>query len=324
MMKTSVIRLGGVTAVLGGLYLLILFIIQAGGNDTDEGGILWQALPFMPIFLTIGAAGLLKLAKGHIGVQIGAVVMGLGAVLMAVGFGMMVWFNNDNGWSVMFWGMNLQPIGFLLFGLANWRVHVLRRWNGSPLIVGLVCCLLLALTVFAQDALGLTERQSDLAFGVYLLTLAVGWILLGVDMVIGGRDTAVPTTATVSLFLLILLLAACGGGNEAKVSFQSPEDGQTAVSPVHIVMQAENFTVEPAGEVNSGAGHLHIMVDVPCLPPGEAIPKDDNHRHFGDGSTAADLELASGTHTLCLQAADGAHVALDGAGMTQTISVTVP
>ncbi len=59
------------------------------------------------------------------------------------------------------------------------------------------------------------------------------------------------------------------------------------------------------------------------MTAGEAIPKDDNHQHFGDGSTEADLELAAGTHTLCLQAADGAHVALVGDGMTQQITVTV-
>jgi len=66
------------------------------------------------------------------------------------------------------------------------------------------------------------------------------------------------------------------------------------------------------------------MIDTPCLAAGEVIPKDDSHRHFGDGSMEADLELASGVHTLCLQAADGAHVALEGAGMTQQISMSVP
>jgi hypothetical protein len=53
------------------------------------------------------------------------------------------------------------------------------------------------------------------------------------------------------------------------------------------------------------------------------IPNDETHRHFGDGSTEADLELSPGRHTLCLQAADGAHIALEGAGMTHQINVTV-
>jgi hypothetical protein len=50
---------------------------------------------------------------------------------------------------------------------------------------------------------------------------------------------------------------------------------------------------------------------------------DDTHLHFGHGQLEAELELAPGAHTLCLQAADGAHVALAGAGMTQEIAVTV-
>ena len=137
-----------------------------------------------------------------------------------------------------------------------------------------------------------------------------------------GLAAARPT-AFLPFFLIIFLLAACSS-NEPQVSFQNLEDGQRVASPVSVVMEAENFTIEPAGEIQEGAGHLHIMIDVPCLAPGEVIPKDDNHRHFGDGSTIADLELAPGEHTLCLQAADGAHVALEGDGLTHEISLTVP
>jgi hypothetical protein len=130
-----------------------------------------------------------------------------------------------------------------------------------------------------------------------------------------------------SLLFIILLagLAACSGrGNSAPtVRFSVPANNATVSSPVHVVMTAENFTIEPAGEVRAEAGHLHIMIDTPCLPAGDVIPNDETHRHFGDGSTEADLELSSGRHTLCLQAADGAHIALEGAGMTHQISVTV-
>lgn len=195
-MKSTLVRLGGVTAVLGGLYLLVLFIVEGiTGKDLEEFGLIWQMLPLMPIFLAIGAAGLLSLAAGHKGVLIGAVVIGLGAVLMAVGFAMMAWLGNDGGWSVMFLGLMLHPIGFLLFGLANWRTRVLPRWNGVPLIVGVITSLLLILAISAEG-LGLAEQQSDQAFAVYLLTLAVGWLLLGVDMATGGRDTAVPISTT--------------------------------------------------------------------------------------------------------------------------------
>ncbi|HSN74327.1 MAG TPA: DUF4399 domain-containing protein [Anaerolineae bacterium] len=45
--------------------------------------------------------------------------------------------------------------------------------------------------------------------------------------------------------------------------------------------------------------------------------------HYGQGQLEAELTLTPGAHTLCLQAADGAHVALPGAGMTQKINITV-
>jgi hypothetical protein len=112
---------------------------------------------------------------------------------------------------------------------------------------------------------------------------------------------------------LALLLAACA----------SPADGATVASPVHVTLGAEHFTVEPAGAVKAGAGHLHFIVDAPCVAAGSVIPKDAQHLHYGQGQLAADLELRPGQHTLCLQAADGAHTALAGAGLTQQIKLTV-
>ena len=66
-----------------------------------------------------------------------------------------------------------------------------------------------------------------------------------------------------------------------------------------------------------------IMVDTNCTPVGEVVPTDDTQLPYGQGQLEADLELSPGTHTLCLQAADGAHVALAGEGMTQKITITV-
>lgn len=65
------------------------------------------------------------------------------------------------------------------------------------------------------------------------------------------------------------------------------------------------------------------MVDVDCVPGGQVVPADDNHLHFGKGQTEATLELTPGEHTLCLQAADGAHTALAGEGATQIVRITV-
>jgi hypothetical protein len=138
--------------------------------------------------------------------------------------------------------------------------------------------------------------------------------------------------------LTLLLLAGCtavvppatdttmndGSTGEPRVHFASPADGSTVSSPVRVTMIAEDFVVEPAGDtVTAGHGHLHIMVDTACVESGQGVPKDDTHLHYGQGQLEAELELAAGEHTLCLQAADGVHVALAGAGMTDTITVVV-
>jgi hypothetical protein len=124
---------------------------------------------------------------------------------------------------------------------------------------------------------------------------------------------------------LLLLAAACrpAAADEPRVYFVEPADGATVSGPVNVKLAAENFTIEPAGEVKAGAGHLHIMVDTDCVAPGVIVPKDDTHLHYGQGQLEATLELAPGRHTLCLQAADGAHTALSEDGLTQVINITV-
>ena len=130
------------------------------------------------------------------------------------------------------------------------------------------------------------------------------------------------TLLTALATALVTLLAACATP-EPKVSFSTPQNGATVSSPVPLKFAAQNFRVEPAGAVNTGAGHLHVMVDTPCIPAGQVIVNDDTHKHYGKAQMEAELVLTPGKHTLCLQAADGGHTALSGAGMTQQISITV-
>jgi hypothetical protein len=117
---------------------------------------------------------------------------------------------------------------------------------------------------------------------------------------------------------LFVVLTTCAGG--PSVSIAAPEDGATVESPFSVSMEADGFTIEPAGDVRQGAGHFHLMVDASCVPRGQTIPEDGNHLHFGDGSTQTELDLPPGEHTLCLQAGDGGHAALE---LTDEITVTV-
>ncbi len=107
------------------------------------------------------------------------------------------------------------------------------------------------------------------------------------------------------------------------VFFVSPEDGVEVTSPLHVEMGATGLTIEPAGEIAENAGHMHILVDEDFVAPGEVILASDTMLHYGGGQTEATLDLAPGEHTLRLQFANGAHIALDGEQYRDEITVTV-
>jgi hypothetical protein len=146
---------------------------------------------------------------------------------------------------------------------------------------------------------------------------------------------------TVLMGALVLALAACGGdGGDATVpgeysiesqpaasaSFVSPSDGDTVTSPFTVVLAADGIQLTPAGVPAAGEAHLHVMVDIGCYETGEFIlgPSEQDEAagrfHLGDGSDSRQIALEPGTYELCVQLADGVHMAF---GSTQTITVTV-
>lgn len=112
-----------------------------------------------------------------------------------------------------------------------------------------------------------------------------------------------------------------GVGQDARISFAVPDDAATLTSPsVQWQAVADGVTIEEAGEVTSGAGHYHIIVDSDPVTPGETIPADDTHIHYGTGQRNGVVALDPGEHTLHLQLGDGAHTAM---ALTDSIDVTV-
>ncbi|MCX6049411.1 MAG: DUF4399 domain-containing protein [Chloroflexi bacterium] len=107
------------------------------------------------------------------------------------------------------------------------------------------------------------------------------------------------------------------------VHFVEPLDGAIVPPKFAVKMAASHLTVEPAGEIHSGAGHMHILVDTDFVPAGDVIINDAQHIHFGKGQLTTTLTLDPGVHILHLQFANGAHVALDGLQYRDTITVTV-
>lgn len=151
------------------------------------------------------------------------------------------------------------------------------------------------------------------------------------------RVHARPRTILAAAALSLLpLVAACGDDADADaanvpapagqpadgatVTFTSLADGDRIAGSVDLQMVADGVVIEEAGQVREGAGHLHVSTSGECVPEGQAIPRDADHVHFGKGQLQDRLYLPAGTHELCLQVGDGAHVAQP---ITATLTVTV-
>jgi len=108
----------------------------------------------------------------------------------------------------------------------------------------------------------------------------------------------------------------------ASVSFENLEDGAEVSSPFYVAFGVEGMEVEPAGPVNMGFGHHHLIVDGEFTPYAQAVPANETHIHYGGGQKGDSLTLDPGMHTLTLQFADGLHRSY-GEQLSATISVNV-
>jgi hypothetical protein len=113
----------------------------------------------------------------------------------------------------------------------------------------------------------------------------------------------------------------------AKVWFIEPADGAKVQGPlesgkvsVAVKMGAENIQVKPAGQIEAGSGHHHILIDIDPEAAGTVVSKDEQHLHFGLGQTETTLQLTPGEHTLRLQFADGIHRSY-GSALAATIKI---
>ena len=137
------------------------------------------------------------------------------------------------------------------------------------------------------------------------------------------RATRSRWSAAVACAPTLVLLTSCTGiskDDDASVAFTQPSDGAEVAGGVDLLMTADGITIEEAGEVHDDAGHFHVVADDGCVAEGEAVPRDADHVHFGAGQSEGTIYLEPGEHELCLQAGDGAHVALEP---TDTVTVTV-
>lgn len=109
----------------------------------------------------------------------------------------------------------------------------------------------------------------------------------------------------------------------ANVYFANLVDGQRIQLPFELQMGVSGMEVEPAGAINYGKGHHHIIIDGSFMKPGTSVPFDGQHIHFGKGQESFTLDsLDMGQHTLTLQFANGVHLSY-GEGLSNTITIEV-
>ncbi|MDH4124163.1 MAG: DUF4399 domain-containing protein [Gammaproteobacteria bacterium] len=109
----------------------------------------------------------------------------------------------------------------------------------------------------------------------------------------------------------------------ARVYFIAPTDGSTVSSPVRVEFGIEGMQLVAAGTAGENSGHHHLLVDTGLPDLGLPIPKDDQHIHYGDASTSAELTLAPGQHTLQLLLGDHLHIPHEPPVASSVITIIV-
>ena len=133
-----------------------------------------------------------------------------------------------------------------------------------------------------------------------------------------------------SLSLALAVLTGCASspdpnqmpGSDKGVYFIAPANGATVSSPFIVKFGLKGMEIKPAGDQITGTGHHHLLINKESIGPGQIIPVDDTHIHFGKGQTEAEVKLAPGTYKLTMQFADGFHLSY-GKDMAATLTVTV-
>ena len=108
----------------------------------------------------------------------------------------------------------------------------------------------------------------------------------------------------------------------SKVFFKNIIEGDTLVSPFKVEMGVRGMKIKPAGQVESGTGHHHLIIDKCFMEYGKIIPMDEQHIHYGKGDTITEVSLPRGQHTLTLQFANGMHMSY-GEQFSNTINIYV-
>jgi hypothetical protein len=135
--------------------------------------------------------------------------------------------------------------------------------------------------------------------------------------------------AFAAVAFLLLSHTALGTGTPAPANAYLyigwPNNGEViaAGKPFRVWFGLRDMGVAPSKVKFPNTGHHHLLIDTELTPPGQEIPSDRNHLHFGAGETETMLELPPGKHTLQLLMGDENHIPHDPPVYSKKITVTV-
>jgi hypothetical protein len=108
-----------------------------------------------------------------------------------------------------------------------------------------------------------------------------------------------------------------------EIYFRAPADGATVPTTFPVAFGLRNYGVAPATVNLANTGHFHVLINVEAPAPGQLIPADSLHRHYGAGQIETTLTLAPGTYTLRVVLGDFEHKVISPALVSRPIRITV-
>ena len=119
-------------------------------------------------------------------------------------------------------------------------------------------------------------------------------------------------------------LAQTASPSDAYLYIIWPQDGQRVKGAFWCRFGLRNMGIARAGDKTENSGHHHLLIDAnDFLKPGDVIPADKNHVHFGGGQSEARIDLPPGKHSLQLVLGDAEHKIFNPPVMSKKITITV-
>lgn len=136
----------------------------------------------------------------------------------------------------------------------------------------------------------------------------------------GGEPTPEPSDTPA-----VEAVAPAGTVEERRVAIVEPADGAVVESgPVLVRLEAQGFTVVPAGDTTPNSGHHHLFLDRDVTSAMDPIPVEEGFIvHLGTGVSEFTFDsIGPGEHRIIAVVGDAVHVPVEPA-LQDTIHITV-